>query len=166
MKKWSLLFLVFSFCIAGIHAQASSSVLELRESLKGDIEKERLDQMVEELKKDDSDLALGYLGVVYFLKSKQAFMPTTKFKHFSKGCTYLDRAIEQSPENCELRYLRLIFQHEIPKFLGYDNEVEEDFSSFIKAIDSVEPQLSDNMRLTLLNLNKLSSEKKNILKTL
>jgi hypothetical protein len=168
MIKPSIVFVLslFLFCFQSLFAQSNSPIDELRESLKGDISKERLDEMLLELDEDDSDLALGYKGVIYFLRSKEAFLPTTKYKYFSKGCTYLDKAIEQSPENCELRYLRLVFQHEIPSFLGYDEAVEEDFRYFVKELDTVEPDLYNDMRLSLISLDKLSREKKNILKKL
>jgi len=94
---------------------------------------EETDSYIEKLEEEKGALAEGYLAAMYFFKSRFVGFPTTKYKYFKKGKSMLDTAISSEPKNVELRYIRYIFQHQIPNFLGYDSNKEEDFEVIINS---------------------------------
>ncbi len=97
-------------------------------------------------------ISQGYLASMYFFKSKYVKFPTTKFKFFKRGKELLNSLIEKNPKNIELRYIRYIFQHQIPKFLGYYNDKELDFNILSSS------GLEKRELLILLKLNSISEE--------
>lgn len=116
---------------------------------------EETDSFIDKLEEEKGILAEGYLAAMYFFKSRFVGFPTTKYKYFKKGKSMLDAAISMEPNNVELRYIRFIFQHQIPSFLGYDTNKQEDFEVIINSeiIDEV-------FLLNLLELNDLSLNNK------
>ncbi|MFZ2284937.1 MAG: hypothetical protein WAV86_13780, partial [Lutibacter sp.] len=41
----------------------------------------------------------------------------------------------ENKSNVEFRYLRFVFQNQLPAFLNYDINIEEDFSAIAKGIE-------------------------------
>ena len=68
----------------------------------------------------------GYQGVYFLIKSRFLKNPVKRMRYFKKGRIILDSAIQEAPENIELRLLRYNIQKKAPKFLKYfKNEVED-----------------------------------------
>ena len=88
-------------------------------------------KLTEKADKQDAVL-LGYRGIAKTLLGKHAFNPVNKFSYFNKGKKILEDALALSPENVELRYLRLTLQENVPSLLGYSDRITED-RAFIKA---------------------------------
>ncbi len=82
----------------------------------------------------DSALVLGYQGISDAMLADHSFFVLTKYIHFKEGKEKIERAIEMEPHNAELRYLRMLIQLNTPGFLGYNDNIEEDFDHFIKHI--------------------------------
>lgn len=71
-------------------------------------------------------LGSGYLGAYEALWAKHAKGPHTKLARFRNGTERLDAAIASSPDDVELRFLRLSIQRNCPWFLGYHGDRAED----------------------------------------
>jgi hypothetical protein len=91
----------------------------------------------------------AYGACMYFMQARFVKNPITKWSRFKKGKKKLDGLIQQSPENIEMRYLRFIFQSEMPEFLGYHENKEEDFEFIIQQIESFEAE--ENLKCVILN---------------
>ena len=63
-----------------------------------------------------------------------AFFPFNKWSYFKNGSELLDISIESDPTNIEMRYIRFLFQSEIPNFLGYHKNLQEDYNLIINNI--------------------------------
>lgn len=87
-------------------------------------------KMTEKAGKDDLVL-MGYHGVARTLLAKYSINPVTKLNHFNKGKKILESALVASPNNIELRYLRLTLQENVPSLLGYSDMIEKD-RAFLK----------------------------------
>jgi len=71
-------------------------------------------------------LILAYFGAIQTLKAKHAFNPFSKFSHLIYGLNRLEEAIERSPDNLEIRFIRFSILDHLPGFLGYSEEREAD----------------------------------------
>ena len=68
----------------------------------------------------------GYAGMCHMLLARYSYNPVFKLASFSKGKAMLEHAISSDKSNVELRFLRLSVQLNVPAFLGYSGELEQD----------------------------------------
>ena len=146
-------FLLFLTVILPLNEKESISFLRI--SLDKEISLGDLERCENDLRQYDDALAIGYLGVIDMLKSKHYKFPTKKYKYFSSGSKQIDAAIALSEQNVELRYLRFIFQTELPSFLGYNDNREEDLDFIVSHFDSCNYN-EDYKRLMMKRLRSLS----------
>lgn len=79
----------------------------------------------------ESDLDIAhsaYRGALEVVRAKHARFPPNKIKHLNRGSEILDELVARSPENLEVRYLRLASYRFLPFFLSRDDEVKEDLA--------------------------------------
>jgi hypothetical protein len=79
-----------------------------------------------EKKKGGNSLILGYGAAMGMIMSKHAFNPYYKFKYFIEGKNELEYAISKDNNNYELRLIRFAIQTNVPSFLGYNDQIEND----------------------------------------
>lgn len=87
------------------------------------------------LDKEKSPEAKAYAAAMLFMKAKYAKFPLSKYSNFKKGKSTLDQLIQENKSNAEFRYLRFVFQNEMPSFLNYDANIEEDFSVIVARLE-------------------------------
>ena len=89
----------------------------------------------------EEPLFAGYKGVGLTLKAKYEKELAKKKSNFKKGAELLESSIQKSPENIELRTLRLSVQENSPKILNYNKNIDEDkkliISNFSKSKSDV-----------------------------
>lgn len=73
-----------------------------------------------------SNLEKGYWGLIESMMAEHTYNPMKKLSYFNNGKSKLEGAIEADSKSVELRYLRLGMQVNIPSFLGYKDNIEED----------------------------------------
>jgi hypothetical protein len=69
---------------------------------------------------------IAYKGMSNLMICYHSYNPYTKYKLFMSGKHLLEQAIVKDPNNIELRFLRLTVQLNVPPFLGYSNNINED----------------------------------------
>jgi len=87
------------------------------------------------LEKEKDPASKAYYAAMLFMKAKYVKFPLSKYNYFKKGKAALDQLIQENKENVEIRYLRFVFQNELPDFLNYHNNIEEDCSTIIKGME-------------------------------
>jgi hypothetical protein len=92
------------------------------------------DNYIQLLETSNLKQANAYIAACTLMKAKLSFFPITKYRYFKAGTALLDQAILNDINNIEIRYLRFIFQSEIPKFLGYNRNINEDYTMIITNI--------------------------------
>lgn len=85
-----------------------------------------LHQALTSVAQDGDYVLLAYKGAVSTLMAKHAKKIRDKRAFFKEGANLIDYAIEQEPDNIELRYIRLSVQENAPKIVGYDQNIPED----------------------------------------
>lgn len=87
------------------------------------------------LEKEKDPVSKAYYAAMLFMKAKYVKFPMSKYNYFKKGKVALDQLIQENKSNIEMRYLRFVFQNELPNFLNYHNNIEEDFSVIVKGME-------------------------------
>ena len=93
--------------------------------------KELIEKATNDFANTKQPIYLAFSGVGNLFMAKHVFNPISKMSYFKKGKTELDKAIQLQPKNVEIRFYRLLSQTEMPKILGYYENIEED-KTFIK----------------------------------
>ena len=90
------------------------------------------------LEKEKSPESKAYYASMLFMKAKYVKFPLSKYNNFKKGKSALDQLIQENKLNVEFRYLRFVFQNQLPAFLNYDTNMDEDFLQIVKGIEKSE----------------------------
>lgn len=138
MKFQSTLIIFFFFLSAKILASGitadTSNLNYLRNEFYAAIENEDKTYTLEEFIINNysdnysnySPIILAYFGGVQALKAKHAFNPISKLSHLISGLNRLEEAINESPDNLEIRFMRFSILDHVPGILGYSEERDSD----------------------------------------
>lgn len=86
---------------------------------------------------ENNPLMLGYKGSGTMLMAKHSFNPFTKMSYFKKGKQMLEKAIELDENNIELRFLRFNAQTNMPSFLGYNHNIDDDKNFILNGFSQI-----------------------------
>jgi hypothetical protein len=112
-------------------------------------------------------LYVGYTGAVNMILAKFLNNPINKLESFNKGKYMLERAIKESPDDLELRFLRYTVQSNTPIFLGYSNNLKSDKVFLLLHVDDAKDKdLQNRIVLFLLANASLTQTETNILKNI
>ena len=129
--------------------QPISNVDRVRNKFPNIVSKDQADAFIMELKNDNSPESKAYIAAMIFMKSRFVKFPFTKMKYFKEGKNLLDETILKNPENIEIRYIRFLMQKEIPSFLGYDKNINEDFEVILNGV--IISRLNLDLKLKILH---------------
>lgn len=140
MKRILILILVLCNSVAFAIKPTHDEVREL--FFKSQVEEKDCLKLIDILtpyNEKNNPLFLGYKGSANIIMAKHVSNPFTKLSNFRKGRNMLEKAIAADKKNSELIFLRFAIQTNIPTFLGYHNEIQEDK----KHLQNVLPHLKD-----------------------
>ena len=120
---------------------------------------EQANKYISILKDEISPEARGYMATMILMKSRFVKNPFSKLKYFKRGKKLLDNDIAENSKNIEIRYLRFLMQKQIPDFLGYNKNMNEDFNYISKNL--LASSLKKSFKIELLN-NMLSVDNLNV----
>ena len=83
---------------------------------------------------DGTNLLMAYRGAVRVVRAKHGLNPNRKMKNLKAGLPLLDAAVAASPEQPEVRYLRLMSSYYLPFFVGRKPQVKEDFAALARLL--------------------------------
>jgi len=155
MIKWTFAYLLVLLGVVEI------SILEqIREVFPQVNSVEEADLWLNKLDTEEGVIVDAYKASLLFVKSKYVKFPLTKLKYFKRGKKQLDGLIKANPNNIEIRYIRFLFQKEMPRFLGYHTSLDDDFKVIVSNIEDakIEKDLKKRMLLNMLDSKNLSSD--------
>ncbi len=88
----------------------------------------------------------AYYGASSAAAPQCLFSPASKISYFRRGKQLLAKAVNQQPDNFEIRFLRFATQTMTPGFLGYNENIEEDKAFLLKNLAKGR-QLQDNKKI-------------------
>jgi len=83
----------------------------------------KLSNKLSSVTKNDTPVLVAYKGAVLTIKAKYAKGKNNKKELFKEGAELLEYAVKTSPNNIEIRTLRLSIQENTPKFLKYHKNI-------------------------------------------
>ena len=141
--KLFLFFALFTFSVYSIEIE------EIRNNFLNVTSIKEADNYIQLLEKSNLKEANTYKAALLLMKAKFAFFPFNKWSYFKNGSELLDISIESDPTNIEMRYIRFLFQSEIPNFLGYHKNIQQDYNLIIHNI--INSSLPLKFKRTMLN---------------
>lgn len=88
--------------------------------------------------KSDNKVLVAYKGAVTALMAQYELGVKNKKEKLKEGISLVEYAVETKPNNIEVRFIRLTIQQNIPKFLKYNKDREEDEQFVLDKINSVQ----------------------------
>lgn len=76
----------------------------------------------------DHPKALALLGSAFTMKARDTVWPGTRLGYVKEGNRKMDRAVDLAPDDPEVRLVRAINNYHMPKFLGRERLVKQDFA--------------------------------------
>ena len=147
--------------LVGINAGASiPSIKEVRSLYqKAAIEKDSCIRLLSLLENCDREnaLLLGYIACAKMIMAKHVLNPLKKLSFFMTGKQTLDNILYSNINNIELRYLRLTIQTNIPSFLKYRGDIDNDKQYLIQSLPNIQDEqlkILISAYLKQLHLNK------------
>ena len=114
---------------------------------------------------DTSAVLLAYQASATMMMANHVGSPFKKISYFREGKRMLERAVERNPSNVEVRFLRFAAQSEIPGFLGYKDDLEEDKQLILTSVAGLQDrQLKELVVTYLMQADYLSQDEKEQLK--
>lgn len=105
---------------------------------------------------------LAYTGAIDALKAKHAINPFTKFSRVLSSLSTLERAVNREPDNLEIRFIRFSILHNLPGFLGYGKERNDDIAVIVSQLSKkdyikYDPKLQKNVIEFMLDSERLNA---------
>ncbi len=101
-----------------------------------------------------SPVLVCYKGASTMIEAKYQINPLNKLAKFNEGKLLIEKAFKREPNNIEIRFIRFSIQTNIPTFLGYHSDIEEDKKNLINNMSLI----ADTLLKTNIN-NCLSKSK-------
>lgn len=79
---------------------------------------------------------LAYRGALEAIMTKTTWNLFKKINYLNNSELSFKKAVEKSPSDVEIRFMRMAVQYEIPEYLGYSENIEEDRKFIVKNIDN------------------------------
>jgi len=161
MKPTVLLFLILFFGKIAMAYDIDKIRLDYIAAVNDSKKAEVFYQELKAIAKPDA-LILAYLGSAEALRAKHAFNPINKLSYLKQGSKTLAKAVDLSPNNIEVRFLRFSLEHYIPSFLGYNKNLEADRTKIIELLQHKTKGISlqDNTKITKNIINFLIETKR------
>jgi hypothetical protein len=107
--------------------------------------------MIQQLENNpESNVHLAYLGAFQTIWANHTSNPISKLSTFNKGKKNIDKAVNLSPNDVEIIFIRHSVQKNCPRFLGYNDNWEEDEKFLSKNRNSITSVALKNMVEKLL----------------
>lgn len=127
-------------------AQPSAELrLSYRDATKSAEQTNAFYKQVENIQKDGNAVMVAYKGAGITLLARQLRL-TERAGRVREGVAWIEHAIERDPKNVEIRLIRLSVQEHLPKFLKYNQHIDED-KQFIR--DAL-PKLKDKTLIAMI----------------
>ena len=110
----------------------------------------------------NTPISNAYKGAYTMMKAKYVNSPFKKYAYFNEGKALIEKAIEQAPNNVEIRYLRVTLQVNLPKFLNYYENINNDIDFVLTNLKTAQIPIEVKYKIiiNLVAANLISNEQK------
>lgn len=115
---------------------------------------DRLESFMKKIENTKCADFIPYRASATMMRAQYAFSPISKLNHFKKGKTALEEYIKKNPASVDARYVRIMIQATIPKFLNYSSDIKNDIN-FVKS-NINKTDIPTEIKITILkNINNV-----------
>lgn len=114
--------------------------------------------------KDDNKTLLAYKGASITIMCKFGKKITDKISFFKEGSKIIEQAVAAEPKNCEIRFVRLSIQANIPRFINYRKNIDEDKAFMLEHYDEQPAALKSYLKSYILHSDSFSDKEKKSVK--
>ncbi len=139
MKKLLLLPALLLMCATSFLAVAAPKpdVVQIRKQMLLAINSSKItDSLYDKLQiiSKKPPLIMAYFGALEALKAKNSWNPYNKVKFLNRSNTIVNQAVEASPNDLEIRFIRFSIQLNLPKFLGLSKDMQADKNQILQQL--------------------------------
>ena len=129
---------------------------ECRSDYNGIDTETKLEAFLKKYEKSDCKTLTPYLASATMMKAQYSLNPVKKLNFFNKGKSSLEAYIKKHPLSVDARYVRIMIQSTIPKFLNYNSDIKNDIIFVRSNINNTD--MSSDMKKTMLqNINNVTN---------
>ncbi len=156
MKVFFTFFLVvFNFFIT--NTNTCEDVPKVRAIFQSDVNEKELDEMILICEASSCNETIPYHAAALMKKAEFVWSPLKKLSNFKKGKNKLENFILENPKNIEARYIRWLTQKMAPSFLGYTENLSEDYEFIQQNLKNSD--INDNYKKVILqHIKKIKNE--------
>lgn len=150
--------LIAFFFTLTMSAQNCEKLTEIRQIFQvGVHNQQQLEDMIAICKTSNCTKITPYHAAANMRKAEFVWSPFQKLSNFNKGKKMLETFISNNPKNIEARYIRWLTQKMAPKFLGYHNNIDKDYTYIVTNISKSDIDKS-YQKIMLAHLQKIKNE--------
>ena len=157
-----LLILVLSLNVLSIDINTVRSAYKA--AAKDHTKIETFNKLLANISKNDDVTLVAYKGAAMALIAREEKKIKDKKSLFTEGVSYVEYAVEKSPNNIEVRFVRLGIQENTPKILKYKANIEEDKLFILKQFKDISSSnLRNHIKDYILQSKAFSVEEKSVI---
>ncbi|MFD2822401.1 hypothetical protein ACFS5M_01890 [Lacinutrix iliipiscaria] len=125
---------------------------------------ESFHKLLSKVNKEDNAVLIAYKGASIALLAKHAKTIKEKKEGFIEGVSFIEYAIEKSPDIIEVRFVRLSIQENSPKLLKYKSNLEEDKQFLLAQFKNIKfPHLKNHIKDYISQSKVFTDEEKSVI---
>lgn len=161
MKLLNILILVLYINVLSI--DINTVRVAYKEAAQDSTKIESFNQLLTSISKNDDVTLVAYKGAAITLLAKNEKKIKDKKDLFTEGVAFVEYALGKSPNNIEIRFIRLGIQENTPKILKYKGNIEEDKLFIIKEFKNISSSnLRNHIKDYILQSKAFSDEEKSV----
>jgi len=156
--------IIISFLCISIQSLELNTIRNgYREASQDSTKLEAYNMQLTTITKSSKTVFVGYKGAGIALKGRYSKKIKEKKRFFIEGVSLVEYAIEKSPRNIELRFIRLGIQENTPKLLKYKGKIEEDKKYILNNFKTVKSsRLKKHIEEYILQSKVFTTEEKKV----
>ena len=125
----------------------------------------QLNHLMSQVNTSAAPVLICYKGANEMIQAKYALNPITKLDQFNKGKELIKKAFSRDTLNLEMRFIRFSIQNNLPSFLGYRDNLDQDKRFLLNNTKaSNDPELQEMIFNYLSGLALIKPEELKLLK--
>ena len=138
--KTLLSFLAVLSCAVLVCAQDINDIrLLYKEATKSQAQAQAFYEPLEHVTKNDKPVLVAYKGSGLMLLARYEKL-TERGPKVKEAAQWIEQAVAAEPDNAEIRLIRLSVQEHLPKFLKYNQHIEDDRQFIEQALPSLKDE--------------------------
>ncbi len=150
------MYAVITFVFLRILTFNCNDVNDIRKEYNQINSESKLESFIRKTENADCVSFIPYQASATMMRAQYAFSPVKKLNYFNKGKNRLEEYIKKNPSSVDARYVRIMIQATIPKFLNYSSDIKNDIN-FVRSNINKTDMPSEIKNAILRNINNVKN---------